>query len=144
MLNKTLVLTSLLYLSFYAHSEESKVTLGALYCGTEYGGAATCYGMTIRKGPGNDDVYDVIWTLPWEDKAYVNTGKFKLKELTKDSVTFIRDDFGEYKASVDSKGNFVNGTWRNFKNPEKNGAKPGVWELFKVHTSPDVVVPLDK
>jgi hypothetical protein len=122
-----------------AHSEDEKVVLGSLYCGTEYG-PGIAYGMTIRKATGNDSVYDIIWTLPWNDKSYVNTGKFKLKELTKDSVIFIRDDFGEYKASIDSNGNFLNGTWRNFKNPERNGPTPGIWELIKVKTSPDCLV----
>jgi len=122
-----------------AHAEDEKVVLGSLYCGTEYAAGIT-YGMTIRKAAGNDNIYDIIWTLPWNDKSYVNTGKFKLKELTKDSVIFIRDDFGEYKASIDSSGNFLNGTWRNFKNPERNGPTPGIWELIKVKTSPDCVV----
>jgi hypothetical protein len=122
-----------------AHAEDEKVVLGSLYCGTEYAPGIT-YGMTIRKAAGSDNMYDIIWTLPWNDKSYVNTGKFKLKELTKDSVIFIRDDFGEYKASIDSNGNFLNGTWRNFKNPERNGPTPGFWELIKVKTSPDCVV----
>jgi hypothetical protein len=126
-----------------AHSEDKKVVLGSLYCGAEYGPGIT-YGMTIRKATGYNNIYDIIWTLPWNDKSYALTGKFKLKELTKDSVIFIRDDFGEYKASIDSNGNFVNGTWRNFKNPEKNEPTPGIWGLIKVHASPDVVIPLNK
>ena len=144
MIKSSAIILLIISLTCSAQSEDNKVVLGSLYCGTEYGGASTCYGMTIRKAPGNDSIYDIIWTLPWENKSYALTGKFKLKELTRDSVTFIRDDFGEYKASVDSNGNFVNGTWRNFKNPEKNGPKPGLWELFKVHTSPDILIPLKK
>lgn len=140
LMNKVLfVFLSLVSLICTAHSEDEKVVLGSLYCGTEYGPGIT-YGMTIRKMAGNDNIYDIIWTLPWNDKSYVNTGKFKLKELTKDSVVFIRDDFGEYKASIDSNGNFLNGTWRNFKNPERNGPTPGIWELIKVKTSPDCVI----
>jgi hypothetical protein len=141
-MNKVLsIFLSLVSLICSAHSEDEKVVLGTLYCGTEYGPGIT-YGMTIRKEAGKENIYDIIWTLPWNDKSYEYTGKFKVKELTKDSVIFIRDDFGEYKASIDSNGNFINGTWRNFKNPERNGPTPGIWELIKVKTSPDCVIDL--